>query len=108
MNPKERLADDDAGRFRTTHWISLSAQNQMHGLRATLAEVCRYPLSAFVQRWGPSAEDALDLTQALLRKPYDGLLRVEIARAVADPHAIGEEVYALCEALVASKGRFGP
>jgi RNA polymerase sigma factor (sigma-70 family) len=68
MNPKDRLADDDAGRFRTTHWsvVLLSAQTQVPGSRTAMADLCRlywYPLYAFVRRRGYSAEDAQDLTQ---------------------------------------------
>src|ERR1700738_3546743 len=67
MNPKDRLADDEAGRFRTTHWsvVLLSAQSQTPGSRTALADLCRlywYPLYAFVRRRGYSAEDAQDLT----------------------------------------------
>ena len=68
MKPNERLADDDAGRFRTTHWsvVLLSAQTQVPGSRTGLADLCRlywYPLYAFVRRRGYNAEDAQDLTQ---------------------------------------------
>jgi RNA polymerase sigma factor (sigma-70 family) len=68
MNPNDRLADDDAGQFRTTHWsvVLLSAQTQVPGSRTALADLCRlywYPLYAFVRRRGYSAEDAQDLTQ---------------------------------------------
>jgi RNA polymerase sigma-70 factor (ECF subfamily) len=68
MNPKDRLADDEAGRFRTTHWsvVLLSAQTHVPGSRTALADLCRlywYPLYVFVRRRGYSAEDAQDLTQ---------------------------------------------
>jgi RNA polymerase sigma factor (sigma-70 family) len=68
MNPDDKLADDDAGRFRTTHWsvVLLSAQTQVPGSRTALADLCRlywYPLYTFVRRRGYSAEDAQDLTQ---------------------------------------------
>jgi RNA polymerase sigma factor (sigma-70 family) len=68
MNPNDKLADDDAGRFRTTHWsvVLLSAQTQVPGSRTALADLCRlywYPLYTFVRRRGYSAEDAQDLTQ---------------------------------------------
>ena len=68
MNPKDRLADDEAGRFRTTHWsvVLLSAQTQVPGSQTALADLCRlywYPLYVFVRRRGYSAEDAQDLTQ---------------------------------------------
>src|ERR1700738_5687473 len=68
MNPKDRLADDEAGRFRTTHWsvVLLSAQTQVPGSQTALADLCRlysYPLYAFVRRRGYNAEDAQDLTQ---------------------------------------------
>ncbi|MBV8968980.1 MAG: sigma-70 family RNA polymerase sigma factor, partial [Verrucomicrobia bacterium] len=42
-----------------------------------------------------------------LRKQYTALLREEVGRTVCDPAEIDEEIHALCEALVASKGRLG-
>ena len=68
MKPNESRADDDAARFRTTHWsvVLLSAQTQVPGSRTALADLCRlywYPLYAFVRRRGYNAEDAQDLTQ---------------------------------------------
>src|ERR1700745_3488418 len=68
MNPKDRLADDKAGQFRTTHWsvVLLSAQTQVPGSRTAMADLCQlywYPLYAFVRRRGYSPEDAQDLTQ---------------------------------------------
>jgi RNA polymerase sigma factor (sigma-70 family) len=68
MKPNESRVNEDAGRFRTTHWsvVLLSAQSQMPGSRSALADLCRlywYPLYAFVRRRGYSAEDAQDLTQ---------------------------------------------
>jgi hypothetical protein len=36
------------------------------------------------------------------------LLREEVGRRVSDPAEIDEEIYALCDALVASEGRLGP
>jgi hypothetical protein len=41
MKPNESRASDDSGRFRTTHWILLSAQSQAPGSRTALADVCR-------------------------------------------------------------------
>jgi DNA-directed RNA polymerase specialized sigma24 family protein len=43
-----------------------------------------------------------------LRKRYTALLREEVGRTVSDPAEIDEEIHALCEALIASKGRLGP
>ena len=68
MKPNESRVNEDAGRFRTTHWsvVLLSAQSQMPGSRSALADLCRlywYPLYAFVRRRGYTAEDAQDLTQ---------------------------------------------
>jgi hypothetical protein len=48
MKPNESRASDDSGRFRTTHWVSLSAQSQAPGSRTALADVYRL-------RWGPRA-----------------------------------------------------
>jgi RNA polymerase sigma factor (sigma-70 family) len=39
-----------------------------------------------------------------LRKCYTALLREEVGRTVSDPAEIDEEIHALCDALVASKG----
>src|SRR5258708_22856304 len=68
MKPNESLPNDAAGRFRTTHWsvVLLSAQTQVPGSQAALADLCRiywYPIYAFVRRRGYNAEDAQDLTQ---------------------------------------------
>lgn len=68
MKPNESRVNEDAGRFRTTHWsvVLLSAQSQMPGSRPALADLCRlywYPLYAFVRRRGYTADDAQDLTQ---------------------------------------------
>ena len=43
-----------------------------------------------------------------LRKRYTALLREEVGRTVSDAAEIDEEIHALCDALVASKGRLGP
>ena len=43
-----------------------------------------------------------------LRKRYTALLREEVGRTVSDPAEIDEEIHALCEALIASEGRFSP
>jgi RNA polymerase sigma-70 factor (ECF subfamily) len=43
-----------------------------------------------------------------LRKRYAALLRQEVGRTVSDPAEIDEEVHALCEALIATRGRLGP
>jgi hypothetical protein len=40
-----------------------------------------------------------------LRKRYTTLLRAEVARTVSDPGDIDEEIYSLCNALIASEGR---
>jgi RNA polymerase sigma-70 factor (ECF subfamily) len=43
-----------------------------------------------------------------LRKRYTALLREEVGRTVSDPGEIDEEIHALCEALIATRGRLGP
>jgi RNA polymerase sigma-70 factor (ECF subfamily) len=43
-----------------------------------------------------------------LRKRYTALLRQEVGRTVSDPAEIDEEIHALCEALIAARGRLGP
>jgi RNA polymerase sigma factor (sigma-70 family) len=68
MRRNESLASGDTTRFRTTRWsvVLLSAQTQVAGSQAALADLCQlywYPLYAFVRRRGYSAEDAQDLTQ---------------------------------------------
>lgn len=40
-----------------------------------------------------------------LRKRYTTLLRAEVARTVSDPGEIDEELFALCDALIATEGR---
>ena len=43
-----------------------------------------------------------------LRKRYTALLREEVGRTVSDPAEVDEEIHALCEALIATRGRLGP
>jgi RNA polymerase sigma factor (sigma-70 family) len=43
-----------------------------------------------------------------LRKRYTALMREEVGRTVSDLAEVDEEIHALCEALIASKGRLGP
>jgi RNA polymerase sigma factor (sigma-70 family) len=43
-----------------------------------------------------------------LRKRYTALLRQEVGRTVSDPAEIDQEIHALCEALIATRGRLGP
>jgi RNA polymerase sigma-70 factor (ECF subfamily) len=84
MKPNESLANDAAGRFRTTQWsvVLLSAQTQVPGSQTALADLCRlywYPLYAFVRRRGYNAEDAQDLTQGF----FCSLLERKSLRQVA-------------------------
>jgi hypothetical protein len=44
MKPNESRASDDSGRFRTTHWILLSAQSQVPGSRTA-------PVDVYWLRW---------------------------------------------------------
>jgi biotin operon repressor len=39
-----------------------------------------------------------------LRKQYSALVREEIGRTVSDPAKVGEEIHALCEALIEAGG----
>jgi hypothetical protein len=56
MKPNESRASDDSGRFRTTHWILLSAQSQVPGSQTALADVC----------WDPQALHARALGEAFI------------------------------------------
>ena len=56
------------GQFNSTRWtlVMVSAQSQLEGGKAALAELCRiywYPLYSFARRRGYSPHDAQDLTQ---------------------------------------------
>jgi RNA polymerase sigma factor (sigma-70 family) len=42
-----------------------------------------------------------------LRKRYTSLLRQAVGRTVSDPAEIDQEIHALCEALIATRGRLG-
>src|SRR6266404_372833 len=110
MNPKDQLANDDAGRFRTTHWsvVLLSAQSQVPGSRTALADLCRlywYPL--YAEKLQVSLGGVKTLIHRL-RKRYSELVREEVARTVTNPEAVDEEIQALCEALIAVEGQLGP
>jgi RNA polymerase sigma factor (sigma-70 family) len=43
-----------------------------------------------------------------LRQRYSALLREEVSRTVSDPREIDEELHALCEAIIATEGQWGP
>jgi len=70
--------------FHTTRWtlVLTSAQSQVEGGKAALAELCRlywYPLYAFARRRGHSPHDAQDLTQGFFMYllEHRGLSRVD-------------------------------
>jgi RNA polymerase sigma factor (sigma-70 family) len=68
MKPDQSSPVDETGRFGTTRWsvVLLSAQSQVPGSNAALAELCRlywFPLYAFVRRFGYSPTDTQDLVQ---------------------------------------------
>ncbi len=110
MKPNECRANDDAGRFRTTHWsvVLLSAQSQVPGSRTALADLCRlywYPL--YAEKLQVSLGGVKTLIHRL-RKRYSELVREEVARTVTNPEAVDEEIQAICEALIAVEGQLGP
>ena len=43
-----------------------------------------------------------------LRKRYGSILRQEVGRTVSDPAEVEGEIHALCDALIAVKGRLAP
>jgi hypothetical protein len=59
MKPNESRASDDSGRFRTTHWILLSARSQVPGSRTALADVFR-------PHWDPRALHERALGEAVI------------------------------------------
>jgi RNA polymerase sigma factor (sigma-70 family) len=69
--------------FETTHWsVVLAAGGEdSQAARTALAALCEaywYPLYAYIRRWGATADDAGDLTQAFLtslleRRDFTGL-----------------------------------
>jgi RNA polymerase sigma-70 factor (ECF subfamily) len=66
---KDSSAQEDAAKFRSTHWsiVLTAAQAQTPAGQAALSELYRsywYPLYAHVRRRGYSPEDAQDLTQS--------------------------------------------
>ncbi len=68
MNTDHKSPADGVDRFCTTRWsaVLLSAQSEIPGSQAALAELCRiywYPIYAFVRRRGYGPDDAEDLTQ---------------------------------------------
>ena len=71
--------------------VMRAAQSQAPGSQPALAELCRL-------YWSPLC------MFAWLR----GLLREEVGRNVSDQAETDEDIYALCETLIASKGRVGP
>jgi RNA polymerase sigma factor (sigma-70 family) len=86
VNPKNRAAEADAARFRSTHWslVLTAAQDHTPAGQAALAELYRiywYPLYSHVRRCGYAPEDAQDLTQSFFLHllEHRGLMQV-------DPH----------------------
>ena len=68
MNTGYKTPAGGDDKFCTTRWsvVLLSAQSQIAGSQAALAELCRiywYPIYAFVRRRGHDADKAQDLTQ---------------------------------------------
>jgi RNA polymerase sigma factor (sigma-70 family) len=68
MRPEFEAGEEGDAQFHTTRWtlVMVSAQSQVSGGKAALAELCRiywYPLYSFVRRRGYSPHDAQDLTQ---------------------------------------------
>ena len=69
--------------FETTHWSTVLAAGgeDSQAARTALATLCEaywYPLYAYIRRWGATADDAGDLTQAFLtslleRRDFTGL-----------------------------------
>jgi len=74
---------EDAGRFHTTQWnvVLLSAQSQVPGSKAALAELCRLywvPLYTFVRRRGSSPADAQDVVQGFFLHLLDHKALAEV------------------------------
>jgi RNA polymerase sigma factor (sigma-70 family) len=72
-----------AGRFHTTQWnvVLLSAQSQVPGSKAALAELCRLywlPLYTFVRRSGYSPADAQDMVQGFFLHLLDHKALAEV------------------------------
>lgn len=68
MKPEFESSGAAGAQFHTTLWtlVMVSAQSQVEGGKAALAELCRiywYPLYSFARRRGYSPHDAQDLTQ---------------------------------------------
>jgi DNA-directed RNA polymerase specialized sigma24 family protein len=69
--------------FETTHWsvVLAAGGDDSQAARTALAALCEaywYPLYAYIRRWGATADDAGDLTQAFLtslleRRDFTGL-----------------------------------
>jgi hypothetical protein len=91
LQPQRRRLRCAALSFETTHWsVVLAAGGEdSRAARTALAALCEaywYPLYAYVQRWGATADDARDLTQAFLtslleRRDFKGLSHDQCSRA---------------------------
>lgn len=74
---------EEAGRFHTTQWnvVLLSAQSQVPGSKAALAELCRLywlPLYTFVRRRGYSPADSQDVVQGFFLHLLDHKALAEV------------------------------
>jgi hypothetical protein len=94
--PESSLETSSNAPFPTTRWSQLVAVGDRAGpaVRDALAELCSaywYPLYA--------TEGAVRLAASRLRKRYGEILREEIARTVANPADVEDEVRAFFAAL---------
>ena len=66
------------------------------------------PIYEEVANWLQVDTGTVKILAHRLRKRHSTVLREEVGRTVSDPAEIDEEIYALCEALIASEERLCP
>jgi RNA polymerase sigma factor (sigma-70 family) len=98
---------DEAMSLLSAEYAAQGKTPTFEALKAFLRPIDSEALPSYEQVAGQlgTGAGAVKMLIHRLRKRYTTLLRAEVARTVSDPEEIGEELHALCDALIASEGR---
>jgi RNA polymerase sigma-70 factor (ECF subfamily) len=123
LEPAESLTPENIFDARWTMTVLGEVLKQLRQEYVAEGKACTFDaLKAFLDPYNsttlPSYDEVANRLQVTLgaaktlihrlRKRYTALLRQEVGRTVSDPAEIDEEIHALCEALIATRGRLGP
>ena len=123
LEPAESLTPENIFDARWAMTVLGEVLKQLHQEYVAEGKASTFEsLKAFLDPYNsttlPSYEEVADRLQVSvgavktlihrLRKRSTALLRQEVGRTVSDPAEIDQEIHALCEALIATRGRLGP